>query len=115
MQILNERMIESMKTIMMVLTLCLVASMYTLLISEAQATTLEIHEVTYEDHNGNKIHTDHYITGADISDVEAPEAPVRQGYLFIGWSYELPTEMPDADIVIHANYMLVEVRVTNTI
>ena len=85
------------------------------MISEAKATTLEIHEIVYEDHNGNAVHTDYYVTGADLSDYEAPEAPQRQGYVFIGWSYELPNEMPDADIIISASYMQVEVRVTNSI
>jgi len=104
-----------MKTILMLLTILLVASVYTLMISEAKATTVEIHDIIYEDHNGNTIHTDYYVTGADLSDYEVPEAPVREGYLFMGWSYELPNEMPDADIIIHANYMLIEIRVTNNI
>jgi len=104
-----------MKSITMVLTVLLVASVYTLLLSEANATTLAIHEIAYEDHNGNTIHTDHYVAGADLSDYEAPEAPLRPGYVFISWSYELPNEMPDADIIISAIYMQVEVRITNKI
>lgn len=106
---------QPMKNLILVLAVLLVASIYTLLISEAQATTLEIHEIIYEDHNGIVVHQDYFATGANLTEYIYPVAPAREGYLFIGWSYTLPDEMPDADIIIVANYLQTEVKIITTV
>jgi hypothetical protein len=85
------------------------------MISEAKATTLNIHETRYEDASGNTVNTDFFVSSADLSDYEAPEAPIRIGYVFVGWSYTLPDETPDADIIISPVCMQVEMRANNTI
>lgn len=104
-----------MKSFIMVLTILLVASVYMLLISEAKATTLQIHEIIYQDQNGNVVQHDYFATGADLTDYISPIPPARNGYVFIGWSYILPNEMPDADLIIVANYMRIEVKIITTI
>ena len=94
-----------MRAIIIGLTFLLISAVYMLEVSMAQAHTLTIHEITFVDENNNVVHKDYFATGADLSTYVLPEAPVRVGYTFIGWSYQLPDIMPNADLIIQARYV----------
>ena len=94
-----------MRAIIIGLTFLLISAVYMLEVSMAQAHTLTIHEITFIDENHQVIHKDYFATGADLTSYQLPQAPIRDGYTFIGWSYELPSEMPNADIIIQTRYV----------
>lgn len=94
-----------MRAIIIGLTFLLISAVYMLEVSMAQAHSLTIHEITFVDENSNVVHKDYFATGADLSTYVLPEAPLRTGYTFVGWSFDLPDEMPNADIVIQAQYV----------
>lgn len=94
-----------MKYIIMALTVMLAASLFLLEVSKTQATSIEIKEITFEDASGNVVHQEHIAAGASLEGYLLPEAPVRDGYVFVGWSGELPEFMPNADLVYVAVYL----------
>ena len=94
-----------MKYIIITLTMLLAAMTFVLEVSKTHATSVDIQKVSFEDHLGNVIYSEHVVAGADLSDLKLPEAPDRPGYIFVGWSGELPHEMPHADLVYIAIYM----------
>ena len=103
-----------MKYIIILLTVLLAASLYILEVSKAYATDIEIYQIIFEDHDGKVIYREHVAAGADLSDFMLPEVQSRSGYLFMSWSAELPKTMPNYNIVIVAQYMKAELRVTAT-
>jgi hypothetical protein len=103
-----------MKYLIIVLTVLLAASLYTLEVSKAYATDIEIYEIIFEDYDGDVIHREYVAAGADLSNFSLPNVESRSGYLFMSWSAELPEVMPKADLVIVAQYMKAELRVTAT-
>jgi hypothetical protein len=94
-----------MRAIIIGLTFLLISAVYMLEVSMAQAHTLTIHEITFVDQDNQVIHKDYFATGADLSTYVLPPAPARDGYTFVGWSYVLPEEMPNADLIIQAQYV----------
>ncbi len=94
-----------MRAIIIALTFLMISAVYMLEVSMAQAHSLTIHEITYVDQDNQVIHKDYFATGADLSDYDLPEAPERAGYVFVGWSFEVPKHMPDADLIVHAQYI----------
>lgn len=103
-----------MKYLIIVLTVLLAASLYTLEVSKAYATNIEIYEIIFEDHDGEVIYREYVAAGADLSNFILPEVDSRSGYVFMSWSAELPEVMPNANLVIVAQYMRAEMRVTAT-
>jgi hypothetical protein len=103
-----------MKYIIILLTVLLAASLYTLEVSKAYATSIEIYEIVFEDHDGQIIYREYVAAGADLSNFDLPVVENRSGYLFMGWSIELPDTMPNYNMVIVAQYMRAELRVTAT-
>lgn len=103
-----------MKYLIIILTVMLAASLYILEVSKAYATNIEIYEIIFEDHDGEVIYREYVAAGADLSNFLLPEVENRSGYVFMGWSFELPEVMPDADLVIVAEYLRAEMRVTAT-
>lgn len=94
-----------MKYIIMALTVMLAAMLFILEVSKTQATSIDIYEITFEDHQGNAVQSEYYAAGANLSNLALPEAPERAGYVFVGWSAELPETMPHANLVFVAIYM----------
>lgn len=94
-----------MKYMIMALTVMLAAMLFVLEVTKTQAMTVDIYEITCEDHQGNAIHSEYFAAGADLKSFEFPEAPVRNGYVFVGWSAELPETMPEANLVFVPIYM----------
>ncbi|MDO9628777.1 MAG: hypothetical protein Q7I99_02650 [Acholeplasmataceae bacterium] len=103
-----------MKYLIIILTVLLAASLYTLEVSKAYATHIEIYEIIFEDHDGKIIYREYVAAGADLSNFILPEVESKSGYLFMSWSAELPEEMPYWNLVIVAQYMRSELRVTAT-
>lgn len=108
-------MCDGMKKIILILSITLVSLMFTLQISQTQATSLHIHTLTFQDGDGQFLQSDLFAEGADLSAYSVPIAPQREGYVFIGWSYDLTQGMPDASIVIFPEYIQTEYLVTNSI
>jgi hypothetical protein len=103
-----------MKLLIMTLTILLAASVYFLQVTETQATSINIHVLVFEGHDGSIVEKAYFAHGADLSEYELPEAPERQGYVFVSWSGELPKEMPDADLYFVAVYMQQELKIRAT-
>ena len=103
-----------MKYIIMALTVMLAAMFFVLEVSKAQATAVEIHQVMFEDHNGNVISSEYVAFGASLDHIELPEAPERLGYIFVGWSASLPESMPQADLVFTPIYVQQQLSVNVT-
>jgi hypothetical protein len=104
-----------MKAIITALIVMLVASIYILMFQEVQAQTVEIYSITCEDHLGNRIQSVRFAAGADLSDVELPDAPARAGYVFIGWSAELPDKMPNSSLVYVPIYMQTSLTIVQSL
>lgn len=94
-----------MKYIIMALTVMLAAMLFILEVSKAEAIAVEIHQVMFEDHNGNVISSEYVAYGATLDHITLPEAPERLGYVFFGWSASFPETMPQADLVFTPIYM----------
>jgi len=103
-----------MKYLIIILTVLLAASLYTLEVSKAYATSIEIYEIVFEDHDGQVLYREYVAAGAELSNFTLPEVMDRSGFLFMGWSTELPEVMPNWNMVIVAQYMRSELRVTAT-
>lgn len=104
-----------MKTIIIALTVLLIASIYILMFQEVQAQTVVIYSITCEDHEGNTIDSIRFAAGADLTQVELPDAPERDGYVFVGWSAALPKTMPQYSLVYVPVYMRATLTVYHTI
>lgn len=94
-----------MRYVIMTLVMLLAAMTFVLEVSKTHATSVNIQEISFEDHMGNVVYSEHIAAGAKLNDFDLPEAPERAGYLFVGWSGELPETMPYADLVYVAVYM----------
>lgn len=104
-----------MKNIILVLVALLLAMNVTLHISKTEATSIHIHSITFQDQDGQVIQSDLFAAGANLSNYDYPEAPEKEGFVFIGWSYDLSLGMPDASIVVVPEYILAEVAINHQI
>ncbi|MBU1094010.1 MAG: InlB B-repeat-containing protein [Firmicutes bacterium] len=104
-----------MKSIIMTLTILLIAVVYIVQISPSQATNLQVHELSFADSSGAIIHSEVFVEGTDLSTYELPEAPVKDGFVFVGWSYDFSQGMPDANVIIYPQYMHSVYTITTTI
>lgn len=98
-----------MKFAIITLTLLLTSMIFILEVSKAHATHIEVYSIQFEDHEGDTVEKLYYAAGADLSDVELPEAPIREGYQFVGWSEVLPEHMPNAHLIYEPIYVQVQV------
>ncbi len=103
-----------MKLVIMTLVIVLTAVTYTLHVSQTQATSLHMHELFFADSSGEIIHSDIFVEGADLTRYVLPEAPKREGYIFIGWSYDFTKGMPNADIIVYPQYICTEYNILAT-
>jgi hypothetical protein len=94
-----------MKSIIFALTFLLFASFFALEVAKVQAEPICVYSITFEDMNGNVVSKVRFVEGANLSNLEMPTAPNLDGYIFIGWSEELPKNMPGYSIIIEAVYV----------
>lgn len=94
-----------MKYMIMALTVMLAAMLFVLEVTKTHALAVNIYEITCEDHQGNVIYSEYFAAGADLESFEFPDAPVRNGYVFVGWSAVLPETMPEANLIFVPIYM----------
>ena len=52
------------------------------------------------------------ITAAVGSEITAPEAPIKEGYTFVGWDPELPTTMPEGENTYTAQWRINQYTLT---
>ncbi|MCD4826321.1 MAG: InlB B-repeat-containing protein [Acholeplasmataceae bacterium] len=104
-----------MKKAIVILAVLLSAMMFTLEVSKVQANPIKLNRIEFVDSDMEVVYAHYFEVGSDLSDVVLPDAPEKEGYTFVGWSIELPDEMPDYNMVIHAQYMVTQVVVHKTI
>jgi len=62
--------------------------------------------IRYEDFDGTILQTSTHDYGSDLSEVNMPEDPVREGYTFDGWDLSLPATMQAKNIFITAQWKI---------
>lgn len=100
-----------MKKIIVILAVILSAMMFTLEVSKLQANSIELKMLEFVTHDQDVVFRDYFEPGTDLTDLEIPDAPEKDGYIFVGWSVEIPEEMPNYHLRIQAQYMRSEVVV----
>lgn len=98
-----------MKFAIITLTLLLTSMIFILEVSKAHATHIDVYSIQFEDHDGDTVEKLYYAAGADLSEVQLPEAPARVGYQFVGWSEVLPESMPHAHLIYEPVYVQLQV------
>ncbi len=100
-----------MKKTIVILLVLLSAMLFTLEVSKMHANTIELKRLEFVTTEGVVVYRDYFETGANLSDLEIPDAPKKDGYIFVGWSIEIPEEMPNHHVRIFAQYMQSQVVV----
>jgi uncharacterized repeat protein (TIGR02543 family) len=72
---------------------------------------INIYNLSFLDMNNNVIYEDDFSYGWDFSEFTLPTAPHEEGYNFVDYYPWLPETMPNQDLILHANYELVEYTV----
>jgi hypothetical protein len=94
-----------MRAVIIGLTFLLISAVYMLEVSMSQAHVLTIYSISYIDENQQVVHTDYFAAGADLTSYECPSAPAREGFVFVGWNFAVPNEMPRANMIVSAQYV----------
>ena len=64
--------------------------------------------ITFDSNGGSEVPS---ITQKPGTPVTAPADPTREGYIFMGWSEDVPTTMPDKDITLVAQWQFDDTEV----
>jgi hypothetical protein len=104
-----------MRAIIIGLTFLLISAVYMLEVSMSQAHILTIYEITYIDENQQVVHKDYFAAGADLTSYECPVGPTREGFVFVGWNFVVPNEMPNANIIVSGQYVRSVVLINQSI
>lgn len=100
-----------MKKAIVILAVLFSAMLFTLEISKVQANPIKLNKLEFVTYDMDVVYSNYFETGADLSQLEIPDAPEKEGYIFVGWSIEIPENMPDYNMRIHAQYMQSQVVV----
>ncbi|MFA5471783.1 MAG: hypothetical protein WC219_07040 [Acholeplasmataceae bacterium] len=100
-----------MKKIIVILAVILSAMMFTLEVSKMHANSIELKTIEFIAPNNEVVYKDYYEVGSDLSELNIPDAPKKDGYIFVGWSIDAPEVMPDHHVKIYAQYMQSQVVV----
>lgn len=87
------------------------ATMFILEVSKMHANTIELKALEFVTPDQDVVYRDYFEVGADLSSLEIPDAPEKDGYVFVGWAVETPDVMPDHHVRIIAQYMQSQVVV----
>lgn len=104
-----------MKKIIVILAVILSAMMFTLEVSKMHANTIELKSIEFVTPDGEVVYKDYFEAGTDLSELNLPEAPLRDGFIFVGWDTDQLDVMPDHHVRIFAQYMQSQVVVYETI
>jgi len=66
--------------------------------------TINRYDIVFKDYDDTTIETMAFDYDADLSDINLPSDPEREGYTFNGWDMVVPDNMPSNDIIISATY-----------
>jgi tRNA A37 threonylcarbamoyladenosine biosynthesis protein TsaE len=100
-----------MKKTIIILAVLLSAMMFILEVSKMQAQTIELKALEFVTHDQDVVFRDYFEPGADLSELNIPDAPQKDGFIFVGWSIEIPDVMPNHHLRIEAQYMQSQVVV----
>jgi hypothetical protein len=100
-----------MKKIIIILAVLFSAMLFTLEVSKVQANPIKLNRIEFVTYDMDVVYSNYFETGADLSNLVIPDAPEKEGYIFVGWSIEIPDRMPDYNLRIHAQYMQSQVVV----
>lgn len=104
-----------MKKTIVILAVLLSAMLFTLEVSKMQAQTIELKALEFVTYDQDVVFRDYFEPGTDLSDLVIPDAPEKDGYIFVGWSIEIPELMPSHHLRIEAQYMQSQAVVYETI
>ena len=104
-----------MKKVIVILAVILSAMLFTLEVSKLQANSVELKMLEFVTHDQDVVFRDYFEPGTDLTELNIPDAPIKDGYIFVGWSVEIPEEMPNYHVRIEAQYMQSEVVVQERI
>lgn len=74
-----------------------------------------LHVVEYQDFDGSVLQSQEFIYLSDLTVVNQPMDPVREGFEFIGWNNPLPSLMGTSDIILVAVYQDIQAPVISGI
>ena len=98
-----------MKRIIIILTVVLAGMIFNLEASKLSAYETNEKMIEFVTFDSDVVYRAYYAPGTDLTKLEIPDAPEKDGYIFIGWSIEIPEEMPNYHMRIHAKYIQSEV------
>lgn len=100
-----------MKKTIIILAVLFSAMLFTLEVSKVQANPIKLNKLEFVTYDMDLVYGNYFETGADLSQLEIPDPPQKEGYIFVGWSIEIPETMPDYNMRIFAQYMIAQVVV----
>lgn len=94
-----------MKKIIVILVVLLSAMLFLLEVSKVYAQSTELKRLEFVVLDEEVIFVEYIASGSKLTHLEVPEAPEKDGYIFVGWNIELPENMPDHNLRIVAQYL----------
>lgn len=104
-----------MKKAIVILAVLLSAMMFTLEVTKVQANSIQLNKLEFVTPDQEVVYSRYFEVGANLSELDIPDAPDKEGYIFVGWSIEKPETMPNYHMRIEAQYMKNQVVVHKTI
>ena len=89
--------------------------MFILEVSKLQANSVELKTLEFVTTDQDVVFRDYFEVGTDLSELNIPDAPDKDGYIFVGWSADAPNTMPNYHVRIIAQYMQANASVRETI
>ena len=104
-----------MKKTIVILAVLLSAMLFTLEVTKIQANPIQSNKLEYVTPDMDIVYSGYFEAGSSLSDIQIPDAPDKEGFIFVGWSIEKPEKMPDYNMRIEAQYMKNQVIINNTL
>ena len=100
-----------MKKTIIILAVLLSAMMFTLEVSKVYANPVKLNRLEFVTPDGDVVYSGYFEAGSNLKDIVIPDAPEKEGYIFVGWSVDCPDKMPDFHMRVEAQYMVNKVVV----
>lgn len=94
-----------MKKTIIILAVLLSAMLFMLEVSKVYANTIKLNKLEFVTFDQEVVYARYFEPGTSLQDFVIPDGPEKDGYIFVGWSIEVPEFMPNSHIRIEAQYM----------
>ena len=94
-----------MKKTIIILAVLLSAMLFMLEVSKVYANTIKLNKLEFVTFDQEVVYARYFEPGTSLQDLVIPDGPEKDGYIFVGWSIEVPEFMPNSHIRIEAQYM----------